>query len=198
MGKGIPGSIRTGFDGPPAAAGQEADLALELSYYNLKQMILTYGMDIMVTPEFQQAFLQEHHYHTTVAEHSINVAVTGLILCILLKYVHVDCDPESVVQAALCHDLGIMGREKKYRSEFECCMRHPLESVEVARRILPDCSDRTLTAIETHMWPARPGCPKSVEGFVVTIADKHAAIMECAHRTTSYHCRHIDFQYVIA
>lgn len=173
-------------------------MALNLSYYTLKQVILTYGMDIMATPEFQRAFEQEHHYHTTVAEHSINVAVAGVIMCVLLGRMHIDYDLESVVQAALCHDLGIMGREEKYHSEFECCMRHPVESVEVARRIIPDCSERTLGAIETHMWPARPGCPKTVEGFVVTLADKHAAIMECAHRTTSYHCRHINFRYVTA
>lgn len=173
-------------------------MALDLSYYNLKQIILTYGLDIMQTPEFQDAFLQEHHYHTTVAEHSINVAVAGVIMCVLLDRLHVSFDLEYVVQASLCHDLGIMGREEKYRSEFECCMRHPLESVEVARRIIPNCSERTLEAIETHMWPARPGCPKSVEGFIVTLADKHAAIMECMHRSTSYHCRHINFRYVTA
>ena len=171
-------------------------MALSLSYYGLRNALLYYGIDIMETSEFQRAFLQEHHFTTTVAEHSINVAVISLMICAVLNKLHVKFSTEAVVQAALCHDLGIIGREDKFRNDFECCFQHPLDSVEVTRELLPDCDEKTLKAIETHMWPVRPGCPKSVEGFIITTADKYAAIMECAHRTSPYHCRHITFRYV--
>ena len=171
------------------------DLRLRLSYQSLRSILLNYGLDVMETQEFREAFLQEHHYTTTVAEHSINVAVIGIILCVLLMKMHVKVDVEMVVHAALCHDLGIMGREGKYKSEFECCMKHPVDSVKVASCLFPEWDEKTLKCIETHMWPARPGRPRSVEGYVITLADKYACVMECTHRSTTYHCRNIVFSY---
>ena len=170
-------------------------MRVELSCYSLRSILLNYGWDVMETREFREAFLQEHHYTTTVAEHSINVAVIGIILCILLIKAHIRVDIEMVVRAALCHDLGIMGREDKYKSEFECCMRHPVDSVKVAHGLFPEWDDKTLQCIETHMWPARPGRPHSIEGYVITLADKYASVMEFTHRATTYHCRNIVFNY---
>lgn len=172
-------------------------MSLSLSYYNVRNILLKYGLDIMETQEFQEAFQQEHHYNTTVAEHSVNVAVIGIMICLLLSRIHVEMDMRMVVCASLCHDLGIMGRETKYRNEIQCCWQHPLDSVEVAKKILPDADWKTLNCIETHMWPVRPGCPKSMEAFVITLADKGAAVMECAHRGEPYHCRHIVVRYAV-
>lgn len=161
----------------------------DLSLQNVKNLLFTYGTDVMETPEFQNAFYQIHHVRTTVAVHSINVAVISIVLCLLLAKIHVRTDMRSVVHAALCHDLGIMGRHTKYRSNFQCSQQHPVDSVAVARKILNQYDDKTLKIIETHMWPVRPGRPRSVEGYVVTLADKYAAIMEGTHR--AYHTRHI-------
>lgn len=171
------------------------DLAYRLSYYSLRSVLLEYGIDIMETPAFRGAFQQEHHFTTTVAEHSINVAVISIILCIFFNQVHIKADMQTVVRAALCHDLGILGREQKYTSEFQCCMQHPVDSVRVAKELFPEWDERTLKCIETHMWPARPGRPRSAEGYIVTLADKYASVMECTHRKTTYHCRNIVLNY---
>lgn len=161
----------------------------DLSLHNIKEILFAYGTDVMETPEFQEAFYQIHHVRTTVAVHSINVAIVSIVLCLLLARIHVRTDLRDVVRAALCHDLGIMGRHEKYRNNFQCSQQHPVDSVEVARKILDQYDDKTLKIIETHMWPVRPGRPRSVEGFVVTLADKYAAVMEGTHR--AYHTRHI-------
>ncbi len=164
----------------------------DLSIGHVRSILLSYGAEVMQSEEFQAAFYQTHHLRTTVAVHSINVAVISIILCLLLSKLHVMMDLQSVVQAALCHDLGILGREQKYHNSFECCQQHPIDSVAVAQKILSQYDDKTLKIIETHMWPARPGRPRSMEGVVVTLADKYAAVMEGTHR--AYRCRHIELR----
>ncbi len=164
-------------------------MSTSLSLRNVETILFTYGREIMDSEEFQSAFCQIHHMRTTVAEHSINVAVISILLCLVLAKLHCAVDLQAVVQAALCHDLGILGREEKYHSNYQCCRQHPVDSVEVAKRILGDYDDKTLKIIETHMWPARPGRPHSLEGYVVTLADKYAAIREVS--AASYHSRHI-------
>lgn len=159
------------------------------SLHNVKDILFMYGADVIETPEFQDAFYQIHHVRTTVAVHSVNVAVISIVLCILLSRIHVRTNMKDVVRAALCHDLGIMGRHQKYRNNFECSQQHPVDSVEVAKKILDGYDDKTLNMIETHMWPVRPGRPRSVEGVIITLADKYAAVMEGTHR--AYHTRHI-------
>ena len=105
------------------------------SLHNVKDILFMYGTDVIETPEFQDAFYQIHHVRTTVAVHSINVAVISIVLCILLSRIHVRTDMKDVVRAALCHDLGIMGRHQKYRNNFECSQQHPVDSVEVAKKM---------------------------------------------------------------
>lgn len=164
-------------------------MSTSLSLHNVEGILFTYGREIMDSEEFQSAFCQIHHMRTTVAEHSVNVAVISILLCLVLTKMHRAVDLRAVVQAALCHDLGILGRENKYHSNYQCCQQHPVDSVETARRILREYDDKTLQIIETHMWPARPGRPSSLEGYIVTLADKYAAIREVT--AASYHSRHI-------
>ena len=117
------------------------------SLHNVKDILFMYGTDVIETPEFQDAFYQIHHVRTTVAVHSINVAVISIVLCILLSRIHVRTDMKDVVRAALCHDLGIMGRHHKYRNNFECSQQHPVDSVEVAKKM--NCPEMCFVCVKS-------------------------------------------------
>ena len=130
----------------------------------------------MDSEEMRRAFRQTHHVVSTVGNHTMRVAGTSLAACYALEKLGIKTDLESVVQGALCHDLGILGREGKYSNNMECCRRHPADSVEVARKLTGSIPQKTADIIERHMWPFG-GCkfPNSLEGVVVSVADKAAS-----------------------
>ena len=86
-----------------------------------------------------------------------------------------------------CHDLGMLGREEKYRNRRDAWRRHPQESVRAAREVLPDLNRNTEACIAAHMWPLAGRPLPSREGAVVVAADKYATIMDLGsavfHRT---------------
>ena len=80
--------------------------------------------------------------------------------------------------AALCHDLGIIGRDRKYQSDSECFQCHAADSVRVAQRLYPDIDAKTLDAIRCHMYPLTRTPPKSAEGYILIAADKFCSVSE--------------------
>lgn len=158
----------------------------------LMDALYSYGGRILTSPEFQSAFQQTHHNVTTVGDHSLNVAVAALCICAFLARLHIHTRTRDVTEAALCHDLGILGRHEKFANNRQCCHQHPLDSVEVARRLDPDMDDRTLEMIRTHMWPMTLKPPTSREGVIISLADKYCAIREVtSRRPGGYHTGHI-------
>ena len=91
---------------------------------------------------------------------------------------------KDLVQAALCHDLGMVGRENKYKNALETCKRHPIDSAEIAKDIVPDLSPNAEQMILSHMWPLSTLAPQSREGRLLCRADKYASMA--------------DWQYVIS
>ena len=143
----------------------------------IKAELERYGGAILDSEEMRLASGQTHHTRSTVAEHTRRVAENSLAICHALKRLGIAADEKAVVEGALCHDLGILGRDEKYVNEKECCRRHPADSVEVARRLLDDLTEKTRDIIEHHMWPvAGSGRPGHLEGFIVSAADKAAAV----------------------
>lgn len=144
-----------------------------------KNDIERYGSDILNSDELQQAYDQTHHTWSTVGEHTLRVAAASLAICYALRKIHVSTDTSAVVKGALCHDLGILGRYDKYKSNKECSRQHPADSVEVARRLVEDLPEKTADIIERHMWPAgHSKAPNSLECMIVSVADKYAAIKD--------------------
>ena len=86
-----------------------------------------YGADVLDSEELQHAFQQTHHTWSTVGEHTLRVAAASLIICYALRKIHVRTDISAVVKGALCHDLGILGRDEKYSSRKECSRQHPTD-----------------------------------------------------------------------
>jgi uncharacterized protein len=60
---------------------------------------------------------------------------------------------DVVILAGLCHDLGIIGRDEKYKNDFQCGQCHAGDSVISAKEILPDLDEMTIDSIQNHMWP---------------------------------------------
>lgn len=133
--------------------------------------LLRYGRDILDSDIFASGFDQTHHYHTTVGDHTLNVALTSLEMVYRLERLHIHLDKRPIVAGALCHDLGIIGRHEKYKNDAICCQLHPLDSVKVARTLLKDLDPKTRKIISRHMFPMTPLPPTSLAGWVVDIAD---------------------------
>lgn len=136
------------------------------------------GKDILETAEFHQALEQTHHDKTTVGAHSMEVACTALAISRMLNGIHISTNEKQMIRAALCHDLGILGRYDKFANNFVCCYRHPKDSVRVAEKLLGGLTSIERDVIAHHMWPVTPVPPRHREAYIVTLADKICAIRE--------------------
>ena len=145
----------------------------------IKGDLMLYGNEVLQSEEMKQAFEQTHHNWSTVGEHTFRVAFTSVMICYALRKLNIKVNIPAVVIGALCHDLGILGRSEKYKSAKECSAEHPKESVEVARELVADMPEKTEDIIERHMWPlGESGAPNSIEGVVVSVADKYSAVKD--------------------
>ncbi len=135
-----------------------------------------YGRDILQSAEMNRAYGQTHHIRSNLGDHTLRVAAASLVICYILRRIHIKTDIQAVVKGSLCHDLGMLGRHEKYQSNRECGRKHSADSVEVARELVDGLSDKTTGIIERHMWPSgRSKPPNSLEGVIVSAADKFAA-----------------------
>ena len=146
--------------------------------------IIRYGKEILLSDIFRKTAVQRHHVQSTVMEHTMNVCIIAVKLCREQMRRGVLLNEKDLVQAALCHDLGMVGRENKYKNALETCKRHPIDSAEIAKEIVPDLSPNAEQMIRSHMWPLSSIAPQSREGRLLCKADKFASMA--------------DWQYVIS
>ena len=145
----------------------------------IRDDLMLYGNDVLQSDEMKKAFEQTHHQWSTVGEHTFRVAFSSVMICYALRKLNVKVNIPAVVIGALCHDLGILGRSEKFSSARECSREHPKDSVEVARSIVGEIPEKTEDIIERHMWPAgQSELPNSIEGVVVSVADKYSAVKD--------------------
>lgn len=136
------------------------------------------GKDVLYSSDFQEAVLQEHHFTSTVARHSLVVALIALSMCYTLARIGIQVNKREVVIASLAHDLGILGRKTKYSFGLQCAYQHPRDSEKVLRKMMPDLSEKTYKAVRWHMFPVFSPLALSWIGLIVTIADKRASFMD--------------------
>jgi len=141
-----------------------------------------YGTDIIHSDLFQSGFGQKHHTNTTVAEHTLNVTASALRMSYRLEKMGLKLDLRAVTVGALCHDLGIIGRYEKFANNRESLKLHPIDSVLVSRRLVPDMDHKTEEIIRCHMWPLNGWMPSSAEGYIITLADKYSSVRELLYR----------------
>ena len=145
----------------------------------IKADIELYGHEVLESDEMKNAYDQTHHLWTTVAEHTLRVTASSVLICYALRKLHVKVNIPAVVIGALCHDLGMLDRNKKFSSDKEARRGHAGESVKVARGIVGDMPEMAENIIETHMWPmGKSDAPSTVEGVVVSVADKYTAVKD--------------------
>ncbi len=142
------------------------------------EVIKKYGYDILRSDQFKEARNQIHHYRSTVASHSVRTAAAGLKICLALRKIGIKVDVRKVVRTALLHDLGMVGRDELYRNNYECCVRHPGNSVDISKQIWREIDEKSMAAIKSHMWPLSIHIPKTKEAFVLCMADKAASVKD--------------------
>ncbi len=142
--------------------------------------IMKYGKDVINSDIFRSGFHQRHHMKMTVADHSMDVTITALKISHALNRLHIHTDEKTIVEGALCHDLGILGRDEKFHSNHEMSVMHPILSVDETKKLIPDMDEKLEGVVRRHMWPASDITmpPNSKEGLIVMLADKYSATCE--------------------
>lgn len=140
--------------------------------------IFRYGEDILHSDTFRQAAGETHHLHGTVADHTLNVCILSVRFCHILKHRQIRINEKDVIQAALCHDLGMVGRGSKYSGRKDSWQSHAEESVRIAHALIPDLHDSVEDMILSHMWPVSGPRPRSREGRLLNTADKIASMTD--------------------
>ena len=140
--------------------------------------IIKYGHRILGSDLFAISFEQVHHKYTTVGEHTLHVAFKALDIAYKMQKKNKKVNIRYIVEAALGHDLGIIGRYEKFSNNIMCCYLHPKHSVEIIEAFIPDISFEVTTAIAHHMFPATPVPPTTLTGAILIMADKSATIGE--------------------
>lgn len=136
------------------------------------------GQGILCSSLFRKGFSQTHHKITTVGDHTLNVTICGDQISRFLERRGKSVNRANVVQGALLHDVGIIGRDEKYRDNHECGQRHAADSAVLSKELLPEVSPEIIEIVEHHMFPVTKIPPKSREGRIVVFADKYCAVME--------------------
>ena len=145
----------------------------------IKNDIDSFGGDILSSDELKEAYDQTHHMWSTVGEHTLRVTASSVMICYALRKLGIKANIPAVVIGSLCHDLGILKRDEKYESKKECYREHPADSVKVVKELVPDLTEHSADIIERHMWPGGSSkLPNSVEGMIVSVADKYAAVKD--------------------
>ena len=143
-----------------------------------KSILLKYGGDIIESELFCRGERQKHHFRSNVASHSINTALFCILFYKILSKLHIEINIAVLVVAALAHDLGIIGRDKKFSSNYRCLSGHPKDSVKSLHEIVPDADEKVCDAIQSHMFPLCTSVPNSKEAWILSFSDKCASFTD--------------------
>lgn len=137
---------------------------------------------ILEISQMDEAKRQIHHHCTTLYDHIMRVSYYAVHICDYFEKKGAKVDRKCVITAAICHDLGIVGRERRFKSDPQAWLRHASLSADAAECLLPDADKKTIRAIQKHMWPFCTTVPDSIEEWIVILADKNASMYELKHR----------------
>ena len=137
-----------------------------------------YGKPVLYSLMFREALEQCHHRSSTVGMHSLNVTFVALGIGYFLDKLHIHTNTRALVIGCLCHDLGILDRDR-FTSNSSMCRLHPIESADLSVFFSdPEDRDRVYDICRHHMFPLMATPPKTKEGWVITVADKVSAVGE--------------------
>lgn len=169
-----------GSDGAFRSCSKDAGVLMIFRIRKMaKETVNEVGAGVMASRQFQEADLQTHHLVTTVARHSFRVACISFCICHFLYVVfRIRTNWQLLIVCALLHDIGIMGRDIKFENNRICCSQHPKDSMKIAGNLLGGLDDTAADIIGNHMWPMTLTPPHTIEGFIITIADKYSAVTD--------------------
>ena len=139
---------------------------------SVQNAIRHYGAPILKSEPFHRAASETHHLHGTVSGHTLAVCKASVVMARILKTAGIRVNEKDLVEASLCHDLGMIGRDEKFDNRTAAWKSHPEESVKIARELVPDLSSNAESMIRSHMWPVAGPAPRSREAVILNIADK--------------------------
>lgn len=114
------------------------------------------------------------HYETDCFEHCYRASYYCYKICKRLGL-----DYKSAARGAMLHDLFLYDwREKSDRKGLHA-YTHGRCALENANKLF-ELNEIEQNMILRHMWPVTVVPPKYIEGFILTIVDKHCAIEEFA------------------
>ena len=140
--------------------------------------VLRCGSDILYSEQFKKAAYETHHLQSSVYDHSITVCITSVQICLFLQKLGFRINEKDLIHASLCHDLGMIGRRKKFRKRTDAWQRHANDSASIAHKLIPDLSENADSMIKTHMWPVSSSHPRSREAFILNAAEKYSSIAD--------------------
>ena len=140
---------------------------MESEYYQLIA-------DLVKLEEVQNLKLFRHHIMTNRFQHCLNVSYYNYQLC---RFFRLDAD--SAARAGLLHDLYFYETKQYCQEKHEKghCAHHPCVALENAEKLIR-LNDKERDMIVNHMWPMTSELPKYAETWLITIADKYAAVLE--------------------
>ena len=118
--------------------------------------------------------LNYHHGNTTIYEHCINVAYLS---CKIAGKIRANVNYECLIRGALLHDYYLYDWHVPSKEHRLHGFRHPGIALKNAEQ------DYVLDEVEKniilhHMFPLTIIPPITMEGWIVSIADKISAVME--------------------
>lgn len=142
------------------------------------ELVRQYGGEVLESETFAKAKYQVHHVHSDLASHSINTALVCITIWKVLSFFHIKVNLAVLIFAALVHDFGMLERDVAYDSKFSCLTQHPQHSVDTLSKLYPNLDAGVLQAVQSHMFPLYKGVPQTAEAWVLTVADKCAAVLD--------------------
>lgn len=118
--------------------------------------------------------LRDYHQHTAVTtrlDHCIVVAYFSFLICRRMGL-----DYKAAARGGLLHDLYMDRWPGSESGALARWRTHPVAAAHNAR--IYGLNHKEEDIIRKHMWPLTPEKPACKEGYVVSCADKMAAVLE--------------------
>ncbi len=143
----------------------------------LLQTVKQSGMGILDSERFRAAWDIPHHPGTSVAQHSLHVAMESCRIAEWLNHHGTHVNVEETIRCALLHDIGMTENSIFSSPAWKKAYTHPNRGARVAEQeyhLTPVQAD----AIRRHMWPVCVIPPFHIMGWIVTTADKISSIKD--------------------
>lgn len=142
--------------------------------------------DILASRRFEKAWQVPHHSKGgNIAYHSLETAGYALQLARWLAGHDVLANELDVVRASLLHDIGMTEDSVFFSASHQKARSHPKVGAQIARDEF-GANQAQIEAILSHMWPVfRLVPPCSVEGWIVSAADKQCSFFELRRSVAS-------------